>query len=380
MPEDIGKILTALATSVGHNPWLQASLALVLALILALMVRLLGNLLGRLARKTDTEMDDLLVKSLGQPVFTTIMLIGLGSATVILDLGEAPERITLQVLRTVFVLVWIKFGLSVIRYLLRRASQDKYGSRYVQAATLPLFDNTIRIILALVGLYLILHVWGVDITAWAAAAGIGGLAISLAAKDSLANIFSGVFLLADRSYKVGDVVVLDTGERGQVEHVGLRTTRLLTRDDVEITVPNAVMGNSKIINETGGPQAWFRVRIPVSLAYGADIDHAQAVLLDIATNHPDVCEIPEPRTRFRMFADWSLNFELLVWVSSPELRGRVAHSLNCAIYKRFQEEGIQFPFPKQDLVLFRGHAGPSNPPAPSAGGQNAGPSSSGASS
>ena len=176
------------------------------------------------------------------------------------------------------------------------------------------------------------------------------------------------------------MVVLDTGERGQVEHVGLRTTRLLTRDDVEITVPNAVMGNSKIINETAGPQAWVRVRIPVSLAYGADIDHAQAVLLEIATNHPDVCEIPEPRTRFRMFADWSLNFELLVWVSSPELRGRVAHSLNCAIYKRFQEEGIQFPFPKQDLVLFRGHAGPSNPPAPSAGGQNAGPSSSGASS
>ncbi len=366
MPEDIARFLTGLATSVGDNRWLQAVLALLLALLLASIVRLAGKLLGRLAKKTDTEMDDLLVKALGQPVFTTIMLIGLGSATVILDLGEMPQQITIHVLRTVLILVWIKFALSVIRYLLRRASKDKYGSRYVQAATLPLFDNTIRILLALIGLYMILQVWGVDITAWAAAAGIGGLAISLAAKDSLANIFSGVFLLADRSYKVGDVVVMDTGERGRVEHVGLRTTRLLTRDDVEITVPNAVMGNSKITNETGGPQEWFRVRIPVSLAYGADIDHAQAVLLDIATRHPDVCDVPEPRTRFRMFADWSLNFELLLWVSSPELRGRVAHSVNCAIYKRFQEEGIEFPFPKQDLVLYRGGSPSSNPPGVSA--------------
>lgn len=372
MPTHIAEFLTGLATSVGHNQWLQAGLALLLALLLAVIIRLAGKLLSRLASKTDTEMDDLLVKSLSQPVFTSIMLLGLGSATVILDLGETPERVTIQVLRTVLIVVWIKFGLSVIRYLLRRASKDKYGSRYVQTATLPLFDNTIRILLALIGLYMILQVWGVDITAWAAAAGIGGLAISLAAKDSLANVFSGVFLLADRSYKVGDVVVLDSGERGRVEHVGLRTTRLLTRDDVEITVPNAVMGNSKITNETGGPQEWFRVRIPVSLAYGADIDHAQAVLLDIAANHPDVCEVPEPRTRFRMFADWSLNFELLVWVSSPELRGRVAHSINCTIYKRFQEEGIQFPFPKQDLVLYRGALPSSKPSAGSADGQPGG--------
>ena len=361
MPEDIARILTGLATSVGHNPWLQAGLALLLALVLALIVNLVGKILGRLAKATDTEVDDLLVKSLGQPVFTTIMLIGLGSATVILDLGETPQKITIHVLRTILILVWIKYALSVIRYLLRRASQDKYGSRYVQAATLPLFDNTIRILLALLGLYMILQVWGVDITAWAAAAGIGGLAISLAAKDSLANIFSGVFLLADRSYKVGDIVVLDSGERGRVEHVGLRTTRLMTRDDVEITVPNAVMGNSKIINETGGPQAWFRVRVPVSLAYGADIDHAQAVLLDIATSHPDICEVPEPRVRFRLFGDWALSFELLFWVASPEERGRVSHAVNCEIYKRFQEEGIEFPFPKQDLVLHRGV-----PPRPAA--------------
>lgn len=367
MPDELGQYLTTLATSVGDNRWLQAGLALALALLLALVVRLVGKVLGRLAKATDTEMDDLLVKSLGQPVFTTIMLIGLGSATVILDLGETPERITIDVLRTILVLVWVKFALSVIRYLLRRASRDKYGSRYVQAATLPLFDNTLRILLALIALYMILQVWGVDITAWAAAAGIGGLAISLAAKDSLANIFSGVFLLADRSYKVGDMVVLDSGERGRVEHVGLRTTRLLTRDDVEITVPNAVMGNSKIINETGGPQAWFRVRIPVSLAYGADIDHAQAVLLDIATSHPEVCDVPEPRVRFRQFSDWSLSFELLLWVPSPELRGQVSHAVNCAIYKRFQEEGIEFPFPKQDLILHRGL--PRQPTAPSGSAQ-----------
>ncbi|OQW99996.1 MAG: hypothetical protein BWK74_00755 [Desulfobacteraceae bacterium A6] len=96
-----------------------------------------------------------------------------------------------------------------------------------------------------------------DLTAWVASAGIIGLALSFAAKDTLANLFSGVFILADAPYKIGDFIVLDSGERGEVTNIGIRSTRLLTRSDIEITVPNSIMGNTRIINEAGGRHQKF---------------------------------------------------------------------------------------------------------------------------
>ncbi len=126
---------------------------------------------------------------------------------------------------------------------------------------------------------------------------------------------------------------------------------ILTRDDVEITTPNSVMGNTKVINETGGPEPKHRIRIAVGVAYGSDIDQVRDILMDIALNHDAVCEEPEPRVRFRMFGASSLDFELLCWIEEPVLRGRVIDALNCAIYKRFIEENVEIPYSKQDLYI-----------------------------
>ena len=90
------------------------------------------------------------------------------------------------------------------------------------------------------------------------------MAVGFAAKDTLANLFGGIFILADAPYKVGDFVVLGSGERGEVTQVGLRSTRILTRDDVEVTVPNAMIANDTIVNESGGPWVKHRVRVRVS--------------------------------------------------------------------------------------------------------------------
>ena len=87
------------------------------------------------------------------------------------------------------------------------------------------------------------------------------------------------FILADAPYKIGDFVVLDSGERGEVTHIGIRSTRLLTRDDIQVTIPNSVMGNTKIINESGGPTEKFRIRVIVGVAYGSDIDQVREVLM-----------------------------------------------------------------------------------------------------
>jgi small-conductance mechanosensitive channel len=111
------------------------------------------------------------------------------------------------------------------------------------------------------------------------------------------------------------------------------------------------MGNTKITNEAGGRHEKFRVRVKVGVAYGSDIDKVHQVLLDVASGFQDVCKNPAPRVRFRAFGDSSLDHELLCWVRKPVFRGRVLHLLNTAVYKRFIQEGIEIPFPQQDVHL-----------------------------
>ena len=136
-----------------------------------------------------------------------------------------------------------------------------------------------------------------------------------------------------------------------VTQIGFRSTRLLTRDDVEITVPNGIIGNGKIINEAGGPSEKHRIRAAVGVAYGSDIDKVIAVLEKVARDHEGVCKDPEPKVRFRAFGESSLDFELLCWIEQPVNRGRVGHEINCAIYKAFRDSGIEIPFPQRDLYL-----------------------------
>jgi small-conductance mechanosensitive channel len=188
-------------------------------------------------------------------------------------------------------------------------------------------------------------------TAWLASAGIAGIAIGFAAKDTLANLFSGVFILADGPYKIGDYVVLESGERGKITQIGIRSTRLLTRDDVEVTIPNAIMGNTRVVNESGGPHEKYRIRVQVAVAYGSDIDQVREVLMGIAASSEAICRDPEPRVRFRTFGASGLDFELLCWVENPELRGRVLDALNSAVYKRFMAEGIEIPYSKHDIYI-----------------------------
>jgi small-conductance mechanosensitive channel len=182
-----------------------------------------------------------------------------------------------------------------------------------------------------------------------ASAGIVGLALSFAAKDTLSNLFAGVSIAADSPYKTGDFIILDSGERGMVTNIGLRSTRILTRDDVEVTIPNGVIGNAKIINEAGGPSAKHRIRTTVGVAYGSDIDEVIETLAGIAGDHNEVCKTPEPRVRFRKFGESSLEFELLCWIDRPVDRGRISHELNCNVYKGFQAAAIRIPFPQRDL-------------------------------
>ena len=124
-------------------------------------------------------------------------------------------------------------------------------------------------------------------------------------------------------------------------------------DDIEVTVPNATIANAKIINESGGKWEKERIRIKVGVAYGSDVDQVCKVLKQIALDHDHICESPEPRVRMRAFGDSSLDFELLAWIDEPVLRGKLTHLMLMDVYKTFQREGIEIPFPKRDVYLYQ---------------------------
>ncbi len=337
------------AEFIGPNIYLQAAAIAVAFIFVGKITELvLSRAVAQIVSRSQTEFDDGLVALLQRPIFVTFVLIGLAMATRRLGMSGSAEYITLGILRTIAIVVWYGLLSGVLDLVLITIRRRKMAGM-LQASMLPLISTILNVLLIVLAIYFLFLAWDINVTAWVASAGIVGLALSFAAKDTLSNLFAGVSLAADAPYKTGDFIILDSGDRGMVTHIGLRSTRLLTRDDVEITVPNGVIGNAKIINEAGGPSARHRIRTVVGVAYGSDIDQVIETLTAIASDHDDVCDTPEPRVRFRKFGDSSLDFELLCWIDQPVDRGRIAHELNCAVYKAFQRTGIQIPFPQRDL-------------------------------
>lgn len=338
-----------IAELLGPNPYLQA-LIIAVAFIVAGKVAdlIISGIIGRVAQKSTNDFDDSFIELVHRPVFVSFVLIGLGLATLRVGMPAAPEFLTLGLLKTIGIFVW--FGAfagfnSLLVRTLRKVSKNKL----VQSGMLSLLHNMAKVVLAALAVYFVFLAWNINVTAWLASAGIVGLALSFAAKDTLSNLFAGVSIVVDAPYKIGDYIILDSGERGVVTEIGLRSTRILTRDDVEITVPNGIIGNSTIINEAGGPPAQHRIRVGVGVAYGSDLDHVIETLQKVAEDNEEVLANPAPRVRFRLFGESSLNFELLGWIADPANRGRLQHELNCAIYRAFIEQKIEIPFPQRDL-------------------------------
>ncbi len=337
---------------VGDNQWLQALVVIVGSFLLAWVFdRFISTSLRNLARRTRFSIDDELISILHNPIYVSVILLGLAIALNLVDIPGPVETVSFSILATIGYLVWTLFLLRVMRTTLRYVAGNEEHVTVLNLQTLPLFENLAFIVIIVLSVYVVFSAWNIDMTAWLASAGIVGIAIGFAAKDTLANLFSGVFIMADAPYKIGDFVVLDTGERGEITHIGIRSTRMMTRDDVEVTVPNSVMGNTKITNESGGPHEKFRIRVAIGVAYGSDIDKVREILMEIAFTDEAVCEDPEPRVRLRGFGASSLDFELLCWIDQPVLRGRVIDTLNCQVYKRFIEENIEIPYAKQDLYI-----------------------------
>lgn len=334
---------------VGPNIYLQAA-AIAAVFIVAGKIAdwIISRIIGRFARQSSNDFDDKIVDLVHQPVFMSFVLLGLSLATRRIGLPEFTTFLTLGVLKTIAIFVWYNTLTHLMALIVNAVSKTR-DRKIVQTGMLSLLHNVMKIVAVALTVYFLFLAWNIDVTAWLASAGIVGLALSFAAKDTLSNLFAGVSIVMDAPYKTGDFIILESGERGVVTDIGLRSTRILTRDDVEITIPNGLIGNGKIINEAGGPPSQHRIRVAVGVAYGSDIDHVIEVLAAVAADHPEVLASPEPRVRFRLFGESSLDFELLAWIAKPVDRGRVKHELNCAVYKALNKNKIEIPFPQRDL-------------------------------
>ena len=311
---------------------------------------LMDRLLRALARKSKFHLDDAILDILHRPVWISIVLVG--ALTGVRWISPRPPFIFIFVaaLKSVLVLIWAQ---AINRVLLRIADDwvrhwrqaERHGSEMVRLA-----GSIARLVVLAGAIFLFLSLWKINITPLLASAGIAGVAVALAAKETLSNFFGGITVLLDQPYRVGDYIILDSGERGEVAEIGLRSTRIVTRDDIQVSIPNAVITSTKVINESA-PEPRFRVRIKVGVAYGTDVDQVEEVLLSVARDNPLVVTKPEPRVRFRTFGESSLDFELLCWAHRPHDKGRITHQLNRAIYKAFDQADIVIPFPQRDVYV-----------------------------
>ena len=335
-------------------------------LALGLLIIILGYLLGkalqwlitksmqRLAAKTKTDFDDQLIHLLLAPVLQTTVTLSLILIVLIPDAPSAFNQISIRILVSLLLFFWARAWFRASHMALKALGANPERFQAFQPRTVPLIEMGFKLFMLGIFAYIFMAIWGIDGTAWLASAGVIGIAVGFAAKDTLANLISGVSIVADAPYKIGDYIVLDTGERGIVTNLGIRSTRLLTRDDVEVSIPNAVIGNAKITNESGGPWIKHRIRVGVGVAYGSNTEEVVGILEQIALDCPGINDSPAPRVRMRAFGASSLDFELLGWINHPELRGRVKHDLLMEIDRRFRQEGIVIPFPQRDVHIKNG--------------------------
>ena len=189
---------------------------------------------------------------------------------------------------------------------------------------------------------------GFNVVSMLAGLGVAGLAVGLAAKDTMANFISGLIILWDRPFALGDDVEIgDT--HGLVRHIELRTTKLETPEGNDVILPNSDVVTKRIINYSHTPK--IRLRIAVGIAYGADLEKARRALLATAEADPRLLESPGPVVRVADLGESSVNLELLLWIRDPSVRQAVQAEYLEKVKRALDAAGISIPFPQHEVRL-----------------------------
>lgn len=332
-----------------QQPWAKSLVVVAAYWLAALLIDfIVTQVIKKATSKSKTDVDDQLIDYIHAPIYWSVVIYGVVHAVDLLDLPERFNNICGNVGSTIVLVFWL---LALVKLTSFVFTKTQFGwVEKIGKDILAILQKLVFLLVLICGLYWLLGIWGVSITPLFASAGIAGIAVAMAAKDTIANFFGGMSLFADSIFKVGDYIIVDGQERGEVVELGIRSTRVLTRDDVMVTIPNSILANSKIVNESA-PEPKFRIKIPVGVAYGSDLDQVEELLLGVAADNADIVRAPAPRVRVRAFADSSINFDLMVWVNDPRDRGLQTHLFLKKIYTVFNDNNISIPFPQMDVHL-----------------------------
>ncbi len=279
----------------------------------------------------------------------------------LLRLGDA--NVSLAVLFKFACLVALVF---VGERLLRRHLVRRFlGHTQLQPSLQYAVSKIGGYIVITLGIYVALKLVGIDLSSLAVVAGAIGVGLGFGLQNIISNFVSGVIILAERPISIGDRV--EMGEiAGLVSQINLRSTTIVTNDNIAIIVPNSDFITSKVTNWSyGDPKV--RIRLPIGVAYGTDPQRLRRLLLEVAAAHPLVLREPAPEIFFNGFGDSSLNFELAVWTieMAPKPR-RFRSELNFAMEKKLRENQIEIPFPHRDLHVRSGNLALAVPSPPAA--------------
>jgi small-conductance mechanosensitive channel len=203
------------------------------------------------------------------------------------------------------------------------------------------------------GFYIAFLLVGINLSSLAILAGAVGVGLGFGLQNIINNFVSGLIILAERPIAIGDHVEIG-GVDGTVQRISLRSTTVLTNDNIAIIVPNADFITHSVTNWSyADPRVGFR--LPVGVAYGTDVEKLRMLLLEAAQEHPKALKDPAPTVHLTGFGDSALNFELVVWTQEMTHRPRQFRSdLNFAIERKLRENHIEIPFPQRDLHLRTG--------------------------
>ncbi len=307
-----------------------------------------------LAKKTKTLFDDRLIEVVRRPFLFVIVLYGAVQSVFKLHITIGLQIYILQVSIFVFFIAGIYIIYRVYNETLEAWTMKKGGEKSMFGSVLrPIFKKIGVSIIVVGGFIFALNASGVEITALLAGAGVMGLVIAFAAQDTLSNFFSGIHLLLDRPFKLGDVIYMEEGKYWRVLNVGMRSTRLYSIFDHELIImPNNAVANQKIINVVK-PDSKIRKKIKLSVAYGTDLDKVSKILLKIGKNHPNVIKDKEfePLVRLLDFGESGIEFMLALWIDEVMNQWEVLSDVRMEINAHFKKEHITIPFPQRTVWL-----------------------------
>lgn len=281
-------------------------------------------------------------------------------------LGRKPTAVNTDGGRLTLATLFYGFSIIFGMYILSKYAQLVVSRQVLQAFQIERHTRFIilrvfHFTLIAFGILISLRTIGISLTSIAIIFGGLSIGIGFGLQNLVSNLISGLILIFERPIKIGDLVeIMDVDIFGRVSSINLRSTVIISMDEKEVIVPNSQLITEPVHNLTHYNHR-FRIRIPVSVSYGSDIELVKKVLIEAAHEHPEIINEPtddmehvtEPFVRFTHFGEWSLKFELLAWISNSFDRFDVASDLHFMIWEKFKEYNIKIPFPQRDVHFYQ---------------------------